>query len=98
MKKETTNLSAATDIAGLRVPLKPLSDALIEAVRRFQLPDDTKVELMHCPMALDGGANWLQADAELRNPYYGERMLTCGDHVETLSATENKAQGETHVH
>lgn len=33
----------------------------------------------HCPMAFDGkGANWLSAEEEIRNPYFGSEMLNCG--------------------
>ncbi len=33
----------------------------------------------HCPMAFDGkGANWLSNEAEIRNPYFGAKMLKCG--------------------
>lgn len=31
-----------------------------------------------CPMALKGGAYWLSAIKDIRNPYYGARMLSCG--------------------
>ncbi len=34
---------------------------------------------MHCPMALNGaGADWFSEVKEVRNPFYGEKMLTCG--------------------
>ncbi|NNC61403.1 MAG: DUF3347 domain-containing protein, partial [Eudoraea sp.] len=33
----------------------------------------------HCPMANSNkGADWLSSSKEIRNPYYGEAMLTCG--------------------
>lgn len=38
-----------------------------------------------CPMALnDKGAAWLSPDKEIRNPYFGEQMLTCGSVKETI--------------
>lgn len=37
------------------------------------------VVLVHCPMAADGkGADWIQRDGEVANPYFGARMLRCG--------------------
>lgn len=34
---------------------------------------------MHCPMAFDGaGADWYSEVDEVRNPYFGDKMLTCG--------------------
>lgn len=33
----------------------------------------------HCPMANDNkGAMWLSESKEIRNPYFGEKMMTCG--------------------
>lgn len=33
----------------------------------------------HCPMYNDNkGANWLSVSKEIKNPYYGSKMLTCG--------------------
>ncbi|WP_116106975.1 DUF3347 domain-containing protein [Lewinella sp. IMCC34191] len=34
---------------------------------------------LHCPMAFDGeGADWYSEVSEIRNPYFGDKMLTCG--------------------
>jgi hypothetical protein len=33
----------------------------------------------HCPMFNDGkGAMWLSESKEIKNPYYGSEMITCG--------------------
>lgn len=33
----------------------------------------------YCPMYNDNkGAQWLSADKEIKNPYYGSKMMTCG--------------------
>ncbi len=43
-----------------------------------------KLYVQHCPMADNNkGANWISAEKEIRNPYYGEAMLTCGSVVHT---------------
>lgn len=45
---------------------------------------DQKLYVQHCPMADNNkGANWISAEKEIRNPYYGEAMLTCGSVVHT---------------
>lgn len=39
----------------------------------------------HCPMAFDDkGANWLSADLAIRNPYFGDEMLECGEVTDSL--------------
>ncbi len=39
----------------------------------------------YCPMAFDNkGAYWLSAEAEIKNPYYGNKMLECGEVRDSL--------------
>ncbi|RYY68280.1 MAG: DUF3347 domain-containing protein [Chitinophagaceae bacterium] len=39
----------------------------------------------HCPMFNDGkGAIWLSEEKEIKNPYYGKKMLTCGKEQEEI--------------
>lgn len=37
----------------------------------------SKLYEQFCPM-YDGGSAWLSMDKEIKNPYYGSKMLTCG--------------------
>jgi hypothetical protein len=38
-----------------------------------------------CPMAFEGkGGYWISDKEEIRNPYYGDRMLTCGKVTEII--------------
>mgnify|MGYP001172929953 FL=1 len=46
---------------------------------------ETPTYYQFCPMANDGkGANWLSKENVVKNPYYGNQMLTCGKVVETI--------------
>lgn len=41
----------------------------------------------HCPMAFDNtGASWFSEEKAIKNPYFGDEMLTCGSIKETLAA------------
>jgi Cu(I)/Ag(I) efflux system membrane fusion protein len=43
-------------------------------------PLDKPVYVQHCPMADNNkGADWLSLEKEIRNPYFGSSMLTCGE-------------------
>ena len=57
-----------------------VSKSLIEFRKQIKNKADLpKSILVYCPMALDGqGAHWLQADKNIRNPYMGQAMLSCG--------------------
>ncbi|WP_111641131.1 efflux RND transporter periplasmic adaptor subunit [Marinimicrobium alkaliphilum] len=60
------------------------SQAMITLARRGLAPEAHY--LFYCPMARDDeGAHWLQADDELRNPYFGSMMYRCGERQERLT-------------
>ena len=41
----------------------------------------------HCPMFNDGkGAVWFSESKEIKNPYYGSKMLTCGKVEKTINS------------
>jgi hypothetical protein len=43
------------------------------------------VYVAYCPMANNNeGANWLSNDKEIKNPYFGDKMLRCGSVMETI--------------
>ena len=72
--KAAAAVGAAGDIAAARDAFGPLSDAMIARVKADGSPD-AALRLGYCPMAK---RSWLQREGEVRNPYYGSAMLTCG--------------------
>lgn len=55
-----------------------LSGFMYEHVKNSENQGET-VYWQHCPMAFDNsGANWLSMESDIRNPYFGDAMLTCG--------------------
>jgi len=38
---------------------------------------DHKLYQLYCPM-YEKGSSWLSAEKDIKNPYYGSKMLTCG--------------------
>lgn len=60
-----------------------LSQALINALTAFGV--DGTYYVQHCPMAFgNAGANWLSDEERIRNPYFGDRMLSCGSVTDEL--------------
>ncbi|TDU34290.1 Cu(I)/Ag(I) efflux system membrane fusion protein [Gelidibacter sediminis] len=46
---------------------------------------DAALYVQKCPMANnDKGAIWLSKEETVRNPYYGDQMMTCGSVIETV--------------
>ena len=70
-------LEAADDIKAARDAFGTLSDAVIARVKADGAKDAvTDLRLAYCPMA---NRVWLQREAQIRNPYYGSKMPTCGE-------------------
>lgn len=78
-------ISAAASIELQREAFIALSEQLISWASQGQSAKET-LYVQFCPMANNNqGAKWLSVEAEIRNPYYGDAMLTCGSVVEVLS-------------
>lgn len=68
-----------------RDEFKDLSDAVIAFIKSFGVEQDT-FYVQFCPMAgNDKGAYWLSTESEIRNPYFGDQMLTCGSIKDTIN-------------
>lgn len=76
-------ITQTSDVEEQRKHFETLSDNLIEAIEYFGVVENT-VYRQYCPMAFkDQGAYWLSSQKEIRNPYFGDKMLTCGEVKET---------------
>jgi membrane fusion protein, copper/silver efflux system len=79
------------DLESFRKPhFETLSNGIIAAVKKSPKAIEGQLYIMHCPMVYgDTGADWLQADDALLNPYFGSMMLRCGDLKETVGGEEH---------
>ncbi len=81
------NLNAMIDKNSLemqRASFVPLSEHMIRIAVKVKNPS-RPIYVQHCPMANSNqGADWLSWEKEIKNPYYGEAMLTCGEVLKTL--------------
>lgn len=68
-------LGLAKDIAAARTAFGEVSQALSDYAEKTKSGFGAGVRLAYCPMA---DKPWLQRDKEIKNPYYGAAMLTCG--------------------
>ena len=67
------------EISKIRESFGTLSEVFLSELKGYSLPEDLAANRAHCPMALGGkGADWIQRGSEVRNPYYGASMLSCG--------------------
>lgn len=65
----------AMELPGLRDQFKPLSLAIAHLVEKQAV---LGLGIFYCPMV---DAYWIQKTGEVRNPYYGKQMTSCGEQV-----------------
>jgi len=82
--KATAESIASTDaIEKQREHFSALSNQAYELAKSFGAGKTIYHE--HCPMAFDNkGAMWLSESKEIKNPYYGEKMIECGSVKEVI--------------
>lgn len=79
LEKANTKGMIASNIEDLRTAFIDISKSIIELNQRFQ-PTTYPTYVQHCPMANNNkGADWLSKEKEIRNPYFGSSMLSCGE-------------------
>lgn len=80
----TATLVASTDLTAQRKVFSLLSNEMSTLVKGGKLSAGV-LYLEYCPMANSNeGAYWLSNEKEIKNPYFGDRMLKCGSVKETI--------------
>ena len=83
IKADSKSISVTKDLEKQRKIFANLSNEIYSLMKVAKF--DNAVYYQYCPMANGGkGANWLSKENEVRNPYYGSAMMTCGKTVETI--------------
>jgi hypothetical protein len=80
LQTDAAFIAAANDISKQRELFSSLSNNMISVAKAITL-SDKEIYIDYCPMKK---ASWLSADKPIRNPYYGNKMLTCGNVKETI--------------
>ncbi|MCX6218134.1 DUF3347 domain-containing protein [Spirosoma sp.] len=81
-KARAATISRTNNVDAQRTQFEALSTSMI-ALAKATKPAKTYVQ--YCPMAAEGkGAFWLSDKREVRNPYYGDKMLKCGSVKEEI--------------
>jgi hypothetical protein len=77
IKEHAEAIVKSADVDAERMHFGELSTHTYELVKAFGA--GKKVYYDHCPMAFNNkGANWLNENAAIQNPYMGTRMPECG--------------------
>ena len=82
LKEATTKIENSQEIGTQREAFLVLGKNLSEAVKTLGVETENKkpLYLEFCPMAdNNNGGFWLSYDKEIKNPFFGQAMLTCGE-------------------
>lgn len=81
---EAAKVVAATNLEGQRKAFSGVSDMMAMLVKGGKLSMGM-LYLEYCPMANNNeGAYWLSNEKQIKNPYFGDKMLKCGSVKETI--------------
>jgi hypothetical protein len=84
LKTTAEHIAKSTgDIEHQREQFSTMSESLYTLVKAFG--GGKTLYHDHCPMAKDGkGAMWLSESKEIKNPYFGDKMMECGSVEEEI--------------
>ncbi len=76
-------IMTSDDIEAQRAAFKTITDNMVSKIK--ESGTETGVYVQYCPMAFGNtGASWLSLSEDIKNPYFGDKMLTCGKVEEKL--------------
>ncbi len=80
IKFDAEHITETKDVSHQRDHFNDLSNNLFAVLKAFKV-NTAEVYQQFCPMKK---MYWLSESADIKNPYYGKKMLTCGKVTETL--------------
>lgn len=84
VQEEADKIASASNLDDQRKAFASLSKEMAVLVKA-NAPSKGEVYLDYCPMANGNtGAYWLSSQREIKNPYFGDKMLKCGSVKETI--------------
>ena len=79
IKTAALNLNKTNGLEAQREIFETISDNIYELIKNLK-PAGIETYQQYCPMAFnDKGAYWLSDTTHIQNPYFGKKMLTCGE-------------------
>jgi len=84
METSIITISKSMDIEKQRSEFAKFNIEFYKSLKTFGL-DNITAYYQYCPMAeKDKGAFWFSNSEEIKNPYFGDMMLTCGENREVV--------------
>ena len=88
LKKHSEKITKIGDIEKQRKQFQGVTKLMIPSLQAFGIEGRT-IYIQHCPMAFNNrGANWLSNEEQIRNPYFGDKMMKCGSVTGKIAVVE----------
>jgi Cu(I)/Ag(I) efflux system membrane fusion protein len=85
LEKDIEKIISGKDINMQRESFATFNETFHQAVKTYEL-SGASTFYQYCPMAFDNkGAYWFSDKKEIANPYFGEKMMKCGETKEALN-------------
>ncbi|MDQ3001895.1 MAG: DUF3347 domain-containing protein [Fibrobacterota bacterium] len=80
-------MASAETLEATRTYFMDFTLVLVDVIEKLGVGGEGPVYQFRCPMARENkGADWLQGDSILANPYYGKSMPKCGEFIRKLKS------------
>ncbi len=84
LNSSLNDIAESRDIGAQRTAFVQFNQALYRSIKSFGIGEQAFYQ--HCPMAMNNqGAYWISNNQEIRNPYFGNSMMSCGSTKEILN-------------
>lgn len=79
------NITKSKKLEDQRAHFVTFNENMVQLITGFNSLETT-FYIQKCPMAnTNKGAVWISTEKEIRNPYFGDAMLTCGSVIDTIN-------------
>lgn len=84
LKSAIKTIVSESDIEKQRLAFSDFNNAFYKSLKMFGIENETAY-YQFCPMAFDNkGGYWISETEEIRNPYFGDMMLSCGENKDSI--------------
>ncbi|MEM1122130.1 MAG: efflux RND transporter periplasmic adaptor subunit [Bacteroidota bacterium] len=92
LNKHSAKIAKIEEVEKQRKQFQGITKLLIPVLQAFGV-EGTTIYIQHCPMAFDNrGADWLSTEEQIRNPYFGDRMMKCGSVTGTIAVVNDNVE------
>ncbi|MFZ1806947.1 MAG: efflux RND transporter periplasmic adaptor subunit [Cyclobacteriaceae bacterium] len=79
LNSSVTTMSTSSDVEMQRKSFSDFTDKYYLAIQQFNI-SGLEAYYQFCPMAFNNqGAYWISKNNQIQNPYYGDKMMRCGE-------------------